>query len=166
MLRHVAKQRPYVPFARDAFKLPHASILELESRSGNQVTESTRYEDLAWPGRGHHSVGNMHGNPGDLLVGGLGLSGMQSGSDREAQLGDRRDDGPGGANRLGRLVKRGEEPISRGVELLTTVSVQFPANRSVVSRHKPLPRPVAESDGLVSRRHDIGEENRRQEPPR
>jgi hypothetical protein len=89
---------------------------------------------------------------------------MQSGSDREAQLGDGRDHGLGGANRLGRLVKRGEEPVSRGVELSTAVPVQLPANRSVVSRHKPLPCPVPESDGLVGRPHDVGEENRRQEP--
>src|SRR5690242_9590617 len=98
-----------------------ASILELESRSGNQLTQGARYDDFARPGRRHHSVGNMHGNPGDLLAGRLGLSGMQSGSDREAQLGDRRNHGLGGANRLGRLVKRGEEPVSRGVELSTAV---------------------------------------------
>jgi hypothetical protein len=89
----------------------------------------------------------MHGNPANLLVDGLGLSGMHARPDRDAQLGDSRDDRLGGANRMGRLVKGGEEPVSGGIDLSTMEPVELSANRSVVSRHKPLPRPVPESDG-------------------
>ena len=103
----------------------------------------------------------MYGNSADLLVAGLGLSGVQARPDRDAQLGDRRDDRLGGANGLGRLVKGGEEPISGGVDLSTTEPVELSTNRSVVGRHKPLPRPVPQSDGQVGRPHDIREQDRR-----
>jgi len=103
----------------------------------------------------------MHSNAADLLVGGLGLSGMQARPDRDAQFGDCRDDRFGGANRLGRLVKGGEEPVSGGIDLSTTEPVELSANRSVVSRHELLPRPVPEPDGQVARPHDIREEDRR-----
>ena len=106
----------------------------------------------------------MHGNPADLLVGGLGLSGVQACPDRDAQLGDCRDDRVGGANRLGRLVKGREEPVSGRIDLSTAEPVELSADSSVVSRHKLLPWPVPESHGQVGRPHDVREKNCRYEP--
>jgi hypothetical protein len=104
----------------------------------------------------------MHGNPADLLIGGLDLSDVDACPDRNAQLGDCRDDRVGAANRLGRLVEGGEESVSRGIDLSTTEAVEFSANRSVVARHKPLPFPVPEPGGQVGRPYDVREEDCRQ----
>jgi hypothetical protein len=60
---------------------------------------------------------------------------------------------------LGRLVKGGEEPVSGGVDLSTTEPAELAANRGVVARHEPLPRPVSEPDGQFGRPHDIREED-------
>ena len=106
----------------------------------------------------------MNGNPAELLLGGLGLSGVQACPERDAELGDCCDDRFGGANPLGRLVKSGEEPVSGGVDLVTMETVELSANRGVVGRDQPLPRPVAELDRQVGRSHDVREENGRQEP--
>jgi hypothetical protein len=101
----------------------------------------------------------VYGNPADFLVGGLGLSGMQARPDRDPYFGDCRDDRVGGTNRLGRLLKAGEESVAGGIDLSTTEAVQFSANRSVVGCYKLLPRPVPESGGQLGRPHDIREED-------
>jgi len=101
----------------------------------------------------------MHGNPADLLVGGLRFSGMQARPDRDTQLRDCRDYRLGGANRQGRLLKGGKEPVPGRIDLPTTEPAELTANRSVVGRHKPLPPSVPESDGQVRRPHDIREED-------
>jgi hypothetical protein len=89
---------------------------------------------------------------------------MQAGPDRDAQLGDCRDDPISGANRLGRLTKRSEEPISGGVDLSTTEPAELSANRSVVGRNELPPGAVPKAGGPVGRPHDVREQNCRQEP--
>jgi len=101
----------------------------------------------------------MHSNPADLLVGSLGLSDVQARPNRDAQPGDCRDDRIGGAHRLGWLIEGGEEAVSGGIELSAAEPAELSANRSVVGRYKPLPRPVPESDGEVGRPDDIREKN-------
>ena len=82
-IRAVANQRPQAPLHRDPLELLQASIAELETRSGDQIMERTGHKDLAWPCVGHHSVGDVHGNPAELLVGGLCLSNMRARPDRD-----------------------------------------------------------------------------------
>jgi hypothetical protein len=106
----------------------------------------------------------VHGNPADLLASSLGLSGMQAGPDRDAQLGDCRDNPISGANRLGRLTKRGEEPISGGIDLSTTEPAELSANRGVVRRNELPPGAVTEAGGQVGRPHHVREQDCRQEP--
>jgi hypothetical protein len=101
----------------------------------------------------------VHGNPADLLAGRLGLSGMQAGPDRDAQLGDCRDNPISGANRLGRLTKRSEEPVSGGIDLSTTEPAELSADRGVVRRHELPPGPVPEAGGQVGRPHDVREQD-------
>jgi len=60
---------------------------------------------------------------------------MQARSDRDAQLGDRRDNRISGANRLGGLTKRSEEPVAGGIDFSTTEPAQLSADRGVVRRH-------------------------------
>ncbi len=106
----------------------------------------------------------MHRNPGDLQAGRLGLSGMQAGPDRDAQPGDCRDNPISGANRLGRLTKGGEEPISGGIDLSPTEPAELSANRGVVRRHEPPPGLVPEAGGQLGRPHDVREQDCRQGP--
>jgi hypothetical protein len=101
----------------------------------------------------------VYGNAGDFLIGGLSLSNVQAHPDRDAQLPDCRDDRLGCTNRLGRLVEGGEEPVSSGIDLSTMEPMELSANRSVVRRHKSLPRPIPEADGQVRRPDDIREED-------
>jgi hypothetical protein len=88
---------------------------------------------------------------------------MQAGPDRDAQLGDCRDNPISGANRLGRLTKRSEEPVSGGIDLSTTEPAELSANRSVVRRHELPPGPVPEAGGQVGRSYDVREQDCRQE---
>jgi hypothetical protein len=106
----------------------------------------------------------VHGNPADLSGGGLGLSGMQTRPDRNAELGDCCDDCVGGAHRLGRLIKGGKEAVSSGIELSAAEPAELSPNRSVVGRHQPLPRLVTESDCQIGRPHDVREEDGRKQP--
>jgi hypothetical protein len=106
----------------------------------------------------------VHGNPADLSVGSLGLSGVQTSSDRNTKLGDCPDDRVGGAHRPSRLIKGGKEAVSGGIDLSATVPAELSANRSVVGRHQPLPRLVTESDGQIGGAHDVREEDRRKQP--
>ena len=106
----------------------------------------------------------MHGNPAELLIGGLRLSGMQARPDRNTQLGDCRDDRVGCPNRLGRLIKGGKEAVSGGIELSAMEPAELSANRSVMGRHQSLPGLVTEPDGKLGGPHDVGEEDCREQP--
>jgi hypothetical protein len=88
---------------------------------------------------------------------------MQTRPDRNIQLGDCRDDCVGGAHRLGRLIKGGKEAVSSSIELSATEPTELSANRSVVGRHKSLPRLVTESDGQIGGPHDVREEDCRKQ---
>lgn len=101
----------------------------------------------------------MHGNPADLSVGGLGLSGVQARPDGNTELGDCRDDCVGGTHCLGGLIKGGKEAVSGGIEFSATESAELSANRGVVGRYQPLPRLVTESDGQLGGPRDVREED-------
>lgn len=101
----------------------------------------------------------MHGNPADLSVGGLGLSGVQARPDGNTKLGDCRDDGIGGAHCLGRLIESGKEAVSGGIEFSATESAELSANRGVVGGYQLLPRLVTEPDGQLGGPHDVREED-------
>ena len=82
---------------------------------------------------------------------------MQAGPDRDAQLGDGRDDPVSCANRLGRLTKCGEKSVSSGIDLAPTEPAELSAYRAVVCRHEIPPGPVSEAGGQLGRPHDVRE---------
>src|SRR5207249_101975 len=145
----LANQTPQVPLARDTLERLQTAIVELEAGSGDQIPQRARHKNLAWLRGRHHSVRDVNGNPADLSVGGLDLSGMQTRPDRNTQLGNCRDDRVGGAHRLSSLIKGGKKAVSGGIELSSTEPPELSSNRRVVGRHQPLPRLVTEADGQV-----------------
>jgi hypothetical protein len=99
----------------------------------------------------------VYGNPADLSVGGLGLSGMQACPDRNTQLGDCRDDCIGGAHRLSRLIKGGKEAVSSGIELSTAEPAELSAHRRMVRCQQISPSLVPEARGQLGRPDDVRE---------
>ena len=87
----------------------------------------------------------------------LAFAGVQRGAELEPKLADARDDRLGTADRARGTVEGREEAV--GVELLTAVPGELPANRRMMAREQVAPRAVAELGSPLRRADDVGEED-------
>src|SRR5438128_203073 len=67
------------PGSGHAFEFVLASRVELQARSGGEVDDGSRYEDLAWPGQCSDPTCNVHRDAGDVAGSVLDLAGVESG---------------------------------------------------------------------------------------
>lgn len=175
----IAPSRPMYPFtspavrwsgSRDGKQLPWlvnplqgmgSSVLYRDVSAGNQVPDRSRDEDLAGPGRGHHSGGKVHRDPADVVVALLDLAGMQPGPDLEAdaaQLVPERGctaDPPAGA------VEGGQDPVAGRLDQLAAELLDQPPSQVIVDVQQLTPTAIPKPAGLLGRRNDVGEQHRR-----
>jgi len=93
------------------------AIGELDARSGHEIFDGLRDEDVARSGMRSDSCADRNGDTGNLSVHDLSLAGMQTGPELESQLGNRVADGARAADRPGRAVEAREEAVACGVQL-------------------------------------------------
>lgn len=111
-----------VPAAGNALQLVLASGLERDPRSGDEILHGLRDEDLGRSCKGSHSCADVDRDPLDFTAGNVDLSRVQTGPDLKAKglygFGDRQraSDTSSGS------VERGQEPVSRGVDLVASVA--------------------------------------------
>src|ERR671919_915469 len=87
---------------------------------------------------------------------------MNAGTDVEAELAYRVDDGRRTSHRSGRPVERGEEPVARGLDLTSAPAIELASDRLVVTVDELLPRAVTDLGGACGRPGDVGEQHRRE----
>src|SRR6202035_5511557 len=79
--------REQPPLARHASKLALAAVLEADPGADDEVLDCPRDDDLARLGQPENSGADVHGDPADVLTDHLDLSGVERGSQIEAEVG-------------------------------------------------------------------------------
>ena len=102
------------------------------------------------------------GDARDLPLMELALPGVDSGSDLQPKLGDRRVNGMRAADSTRGAVEGGEEAVSRSVPLLAPESGELAPDDGVVCLQKVPPGAVAEFSGALCGADDVREEHGRQ----
>ena len=105
------------PFVRNALEHCCPAFAEPKARAGYQILDRARDEHLAWLGPLRDSRSNVHGDPSDLAVDDLALTGVQTCADLEPELAHALRDRPGASDRTGRAVEPREGTIAGDVEL-------------------------------------------------
>ena len=156
--------REHLPRARDAFQGVRTAILEALARADRQVANRARQDDLARAGQAGHSGADVHREPADLLAHALALPRVQTGPDCDAHAPHRVDDRLRTYQRLCGSVERCEQTVPGCVDLLTAVPLQLAPSDAVVGVQDPAPRSISHRRGEICRPHDVGEQDRGDEP--
>ena len=141
-----------------------AVILERDARPGHQVLDRSGHQDLVRVGQRGHARSDVHGDATDLIAHELDLSGVCPGPDLEPDAVHRIHDGTGATDRPSGTVEGRQEPISRGVDLHTAERTELPPDETVVSFQELLPCLITDGAGSVGGAHDVGEQDRGQDP--
>src|SRR5260370_41642123 len=103
-----------------------AAVLEDDPRTGHQVFDRARGQDLAGTGQPSDARADMHGKAADVVAHPLALAGVDAGSDLEPRLAEAIADGDGAADGARRPVERREEPRTGRADLLSAESREPP----------------------------------------
>src|SRR5262249_17445417 len=115
--RRLAAYCVEAPFAWDAFQLGDASIVELEFRACDEISDRVRHEHLAGSRATGDTSAEMNGDPADLSVQDRALGGGEANTYVEAETADSVADRASTADCAGRTVERREESVAGRVDL-------------------------------------------------
>jgi hypothetical protein len=101
----------------------------------------------------------VHRDPLDLCSEQLHVAGVDARPQGEAQAPDALADGEGATDRAGRSVEERNEAVAGPVQLAAAVPSQLLAHDDVVFLQLGAPAEVPEAGRVLSRSHDIGEED-------
>ena len=143
----------------DAFELVDASVLIGKTQSRGQFSRGARNEDLTSAAKRHDAGGLVNSESSDPSGDHLHLTGVYSGSDLQPDrlYGSAHvDGGPHGSRGT---IEHREEPVTRSVDLGSTVTLENLPDRGVVTIEQSVPGCIAEGDGPVRRSSDVGHED-------
>ena len=141
-----------------------AGIFEGEPAPGDEVLHRLGDEHLRRSGRRADAGSDHHGDAADLPVDRLDLARVHARPNLDAERGDRVDDRPRAPDRPSRAVERGEEPVTRRVDLHAPIAGELATHAAVVFFDQGLPAPIAELGDLLRGSGDVGEQDGRQRP--
>ena len=135
---------------------------ERDSGTRDEVDDGSRNEDLARFGAGLHARTDVHRDAHDRLATRLDLAGVQPGPDLQPERAQRIPNRRRAADRPGRTVERRQEPVARGVDLVSAEPRELLTHDPVVVSQQRSPTLVAELGGQLRRTDDVGEQHGRQ----
>src|SRR5262245_23165752 len=135
-----------------------AAILERDAGTGHEVLDRARDEHLPSSGERRDAGTGADGDPGHLPFVQLALAGVHAGAELEAEGLDALEDSLGTPDGPSRAVERGEEPVSGGVALDSSIAGELPPDEGMVALEQVAPGAVAKLGGPFGRPHDVREE--------
>ena len=136
-----------------------AAVLEAETRSGGEVANGVRHDELGSAGGRHDAGRGRHGDSADLGPDLLDLADVQAGPDFDAECPHGLDCVECAGRGLGRSVEDREEPVAGRVHLAAAVAPQRRANDAVMLLDEVAPTPVTELSGKLGRTDDVREQD-------
>jgi hypothetical protein len=139
-------------------------VLEAQSRSGGDVLDGAGHEDLAGCRRALNPGSDVDGDPTQSPALQLAFAGMDARADLKAESLHGGADGAGALDGAGGRLEAHEKAVAGGVDLEAFAPHDLsPDHRPVLIEELP-PARVAESAGVIRRTHDVGEEERGEDP--
>src|SRR5216684_3657404 len=121
-----------------------ASLVEAQTRSGDQILDGSRYQHLARPGERRDARGDVDGDALHVVAGDLNLAGMEATADLNVERTDRLGNGAGTTHGTCRAVERGEKPIAKRSHFVAAEAREFPPHRRVMRFEQIAPALVAQ----------------------
>src|ERR1700730_6878800 len=151
--------RVELPSIRDPFQSMDPAILEEDARTGAEVFDGARHDNLARCRDGADARRDVDGDASDVIAVHFDLPGVNAGANLETERVQVPDDVLGAAHRARWSVKRDQEGIAEGFDLAAAVSPKLSPDRAVVARKQSLPVFIAEFCRLRGRADDVAEEH-------
>src|SRR5215210_4126803 len=136
-----------------------SAILEHEARTGDEVLDRPRDEYFAGAGERRDACADGHRDTCELVVADLALADMNPRAHLNSERTKRVADCRGGMDGARRSVECGEEAVSRGVELSTSVARKFAADRSMMALEEVPPARISHTRHEFGRTDDVGEQD-------
>src|SRR5829696_7726563 len=160
----VRSRREDPPLARHALERVIAAVLELDLRADHDVFHGAGNEDLAGFGESCESSGDVNGESAHVVPDEVALSGVDSGACRKANFLECRSDPLRAADRPDWELEPSQEAVAHGLDLFAPVSRELATNDLIMRREELAPATIPELGGTAGRPHDVGKENRREDP--
>ena len=128
----------------EARNILRAAVLEDNPRTGHQVFDGARGEDLTCACQSGDPRANVDCKPADVVAHPLALTGVHARSDFEAGLTEAIADGDSAADGARRPVEGGEESVARRGDLLAAEMFELAAYRRVMLFKDVAPGVVAQ----------------------
>lgn len=136
-----------------------ASILEAQTRSGNQVLDRARHEHVTRPRQRRDPSTDVHRDATELVTDNLALAGVNPGADVETETSNGLDDRTRSAGGPGRTVERGEEPVTGRIDLTPAEAGEVLAHHAMVRFEEITPPPVAQRGGPFGGTNQVCEQH-------
>jgi hypothetical protein len=132
-----------------------------DSRSGNEILDRARYQDLARVRPPGDAGADMDRDAAALGAHRFALAGVHAGTDLEAEGATAAADRLGTADGAGRPVEGREKAVARGVDLAAAEALELAPGDAVEAVEQLVPARIAELCRALGRADDIGEQDRR-----
>src|SRR6266481_470376 len=132
-----------------------ASLVEAQTRSGDQILDGSRHQHLARAGERRDARGDVDSDALHVVAGDLDLAGMEATADLNVERTDRLGNGAGTTHGTCRAVEGGEESVPKRSHFVAAEAREFPAHRRVMRFEQIAPALVAQLLRPRGRTHDV-----------
>src|SRR2546423_5517034 len=134
------------------------SLVEAETRPGDQILDGSGYQHLAWLGERRDARGDVDGDALHVVAGDLNLAGMETTADLNVQGTDRLGNGAGATHATRRAVEGGEKPVPKRSHFVAAGTREFPPHHRVMRGEQIAPALVSQLLGPRGRTDDVGKQ--------
>src|ERR1700681_1713207 len=120
-----------------------ASLVESQTRPGDQILDGSRYQNLAWSGERPDPRGDVDGDALYVVARDLDLAGMEATADLNVERTDRLGNRASATHGTCRTVEGSEKPVPKRFHFITAGAREFPAHRRVMRFEQIAPALVA-----------------------
>src|SRR5882672_3997547 len=151
--------REQLPRSLDPLQFVLAAVHEHQPRSGHQVADCARHEDLVRGSERGDARRRVDRDPAQRGLVALDLAGMHPRARLKPELACGALDRAGALDGAAGSVEVREQPITRRVDLDARVDRELPAGVRVVTREEVTPSAVAHFGDALRRAHEVDEQD-------
>src|SRR5206468_2102017 len=161
--RLVLTDREQLPRSLYPLQFVLTAANEHQPRSGHEVADCARYEDLVRGGEGGDARRGVDRDPAQRRLVALDLAGMHPRARLKSKLACGALDRAGALDGAAGSVEVREQPIARRIDLDPRVDRELAAGVRVVTREEVTPSAVAHLGDALGRAHEVDEQDGREE---
>ena len=154
------------PAAWDALQVVLTTVFEGEVRAGHEIDDRPGHQNVAGSGEAADPLGDVHRDPGHVVVAKLDLPDVNSGPDVQAELVERIPDGQSALEGPGRGIEGCEGAVAGALHQPPGEAPDLAFGHLVVLIESLFPGPVPEQRRVLGRTDNVSEQYGGQRPVR